>query len=183
MTVWELWLPILVAGVATHIFSTLAWTVLPHHKPEMQGLNENEAGLTDLLVSSSVAPGAYLFPFPADMKGCSSEEFKQKQARCTGELVIWERPINMGAAIAKTLTFFLVTAFVIGYLASFSVPRGAEFLPVFRFATTAGLLAHCFAKFPHVFWFPKPIVMSLVDGVVYAVITGLAFGLLWPAAS
>ena len=34
MTVYQLWLPIVATGVATRVWSTLAWTILPHHKPE-----------------------------------------------------------------------------------------------------------------------------------------------------
>ncbi len=168
MNVIDLWLPILLAGLATHIASTLAWTVLPHHKPEMKGLGaEKEEELQDWVADSGLPAGSYLFPFPEDMKECNSDAFKSKQGKCLGELVLWDQPVNMGAAIGKTLAFFFVAAFTIGYLASIALPVGADKLLVFRFVTTAGLLAHCFAKFPHVFWFPTKVAMSLVDGAAY----------------
>ena len=57
MSVFDLWLPILLAGLATHVFSTLAWTVLPHHKPEIKGLGDKEEELMDLVERSGLACG------------------------------------------------------------------------------------------------------------------------------
>ena len=88
----------------------------------------------------------------------------------------------MPLAILKTVTFFFVAAFVIGYLAALALPAGAEFGRVVQFVATAGLLTHCAAHFPHVFWFSRRIAMELVDGVVYAIVTGLIFAALWPSA-
>jgi uncharacterized membrane protein len=110
----------------------------------------------------------------------ASEEFKQKQAKCCGELLLWLSPINMGIAIGKTLLFFLIVAFVIAYLASLALPEGAAFMQVFQFVTTAGLLAHCAGIFPGVFWFQRKIAMDLVDKTAYAIVTGLIFAALWP---
>lgn len=179
MSVFELWLPILLTGLATHIASTLAWTVLPHHKPELKGLGDKEEELMDWAADSAIPAGNYLFPFTEDMKEAGSDAFKQKQGQCRGQLVLWDKPVNMGAAIGKTLAFFFVAAFSIAYLASFSLPADADKMTAFRFFTLAGVLTHCFAKFPHVFWFPHKLAMSLVDGVAYALITGGIFAFFW----
>lgn len=181
MSVTELWLPILLAGVATHIASTIAWTVLPHHKPEWKGLGDDEDGLQDWIAGREIPAGQYLFPFASGMKEADCDAIKEKQQKCRGMLLLYQRPVNMGAAIGKTLAFFLVAAFMIGYLAAFSVPSGASFWHVFRFVSTAGILTHCFARFPHVFWFPEKIAMSLLDGVVYSLITAGVFAALWPS--
>ena len=86
-----------------------------------------------------------------------------------------------GATAFFLTTFFFVAAFVIAYLASLGLSRGASFLDVFRFVTTAGLLTHCAGQFPGVFWFRRRVAMDLLDGVAYAVATGLIFAALWPA--
>ncbi|TWT78064.1 hypothetical protein Pla123a_08530 [Posidoniimonas polymericola] len=182
LSLTDLWLPILLSGVATHIASTVAWTVLPHHKPEFKGLGATEEKLVDLLQADQVGPGQYMLPYCNDMKEAGEPAFQEKQRRCTGMLSVYDRPVNMGAAIFKTLAFFLVAAFVIGYLASIGLPRGAASIDVLRFVTTAGLLAHCFARFPAVYWFPQKTAMSLLDGAAYAAVTGLLFTVLWPAA-
>ncbi len=180
MSVWELWLPILLAGLATHVLSTLAWMVLPHHKPDWQALPVEDE-LIELLDAKKVPAAQYLFPFTRDPQEMKSEAFQAKQGKCRGMIVLWATPPNMGAAIGLTLGFFFVAAFVIGYLASLAVPRGETFMNVFQFVTTAGLLTHCAAHFPGVFWFRRRIAMDLLDGVAFALATGLIFAALWPA--
>lgn len=180
MTVLELWLPILLAGVACHVASTLAWTVLPHHKPEYRGAGDKEGALMDWVAQSGLAPGNYVFPHCQDMQEARSEDYARRQGKCVGMLSIWPGPVNMSRAIVQTLVFFLVAAFVIGYVASIGLPEGAQRSDVFRLVFTVGVLTHCFAKFPHVFWFPTRYAMSVVDGVVYAALTAGVFTLLWP---
>jgi hypothetical protein len=35
--VFDLWMPIVLSGIAVFIVSALAWTVFPHHKKESMG--------------------------------------------------------------------------------------------------------------------------------------------------
>ncbi|MCM2372631.1 hypothetical protein [Aporhodopirellula aestuarii] len=181
MTVFDLWLPIVLSGLATHILSTLNWMVFPHHKPEWQKLPAEDQ-LQDMVVLEKIPAGQYMLPFTDRPEEMKSEAFQGKQAKCTGMLILWERPINMMSAIGKTIAFFMVAAFVIGYLASLALAPGASFGTVMQFVVTAGLLTHCAAHFPHVFWFKRRIAMELLDGVVYAVVTGLIFAIVWPSA-
>lgn len=181
MRVYDLWLPIVLSGLATHIMSTLAWMVLPHHKPEWKGLPaENE--VIDLLRQRGVGPGQYVFPHTRDPKVMASEEFQRKQGKCRGTLILWSTPPNMGQAIGLTLAFFFLAAFSIGYLATLGVAAGAPFMKVFQFVATAGILAHCYGEFPGVFWFRRKVAMDLVDKLAYALVTGLIFAALWPRA-
>lgn len=175
MTVYDLWLPILASGLANHVLSTLAWMVMPHHKPEWKKL-PIEDELTNLLTKHQTVAGQFIFPFGHDQKSPDG----QARGKCQGMLVLWEKPVQMGQAIGLTLLSFLVIAFVVGYLASIALPRGAEFMKVLQFVTTAGLLAHVSANFPHVFWFKRKIAMEVLDGVIFALATGLIFAALWP---
>ena len=181
MSVWDLWLPIVLTGVATHVISTIAWMVMPHHKPEWKKLSAEDDFLK-WIGDKQISPDQYLFPFTQDSAEMNSEPFKQKQAQCSGMFILWATPPNMGKSIGLTLLFFFLAAFVIGYLASLGLPNGATFLAVFQFVTTAGLLTHCAGQFPGVFWFRRRVAMDLADGVVHAVVTGLIFAALWPAA-
>lgn len=181
MSVFQLWLPIALAGLATHILSTIAWMVSPHHKPEWTKM-PHEDEFQNFLDEKKIEADQYLFPYSQDPNEMKSEEFKQKQAKCRGMLILWKSPPNMGQAIGMTLAFFFVAAFIIGYLASLGVPAGASFMEVFQFVTTAALLTHCAGQFPGVFWFKRRVAMDMVDGVVFAIATGLIFALLWPGA-
>ena len=181
MTVFDLWKPIVATGIATHVWSTLAWTALPHHKPEWTKVPVEDQ-LQDLIANQQVPAGQYMFPFAEGGKDAATEEFKQKNAKCRGMLIVWAHPLTMGGAIIKTLAWFFVAAFTIGYLSSLALAPGAPFQKVIQFVTTAGLLTHVAAHFPHVFWFRRKIAMEVVDGVIQAAITGLIFAALWPAA-
>lgn len=183
MSVFDLWLPILLSGVATHIASTIAWTVSPHHKPEWKKLPA-EDDLLDLLDEKQVAAAQYLFPYADDPKEMGTPEFQEKmKTRCRGMLVLWPKPVSMGQAIGLTFAFFMVAAFVIGYLSSVAFAPGADRMDVFRLVFTAGLLCHAAGPFPGVFWFRQHFAMEVLDGVVYALITAGLFAWLWPAAS
>lgn len=182
MTVLELWLPIVLSGLATHVLSTIAWMVLPHHKPEW-GRLPDEDEFQDWIREKGVPAGQYLFPFAESPDEMKSEAFLARRGKCNGMLVLWGEVPNMGLAIGQTLAFFLVAAFAIGYLDSLALPREASFGKVFRFTTTAALLTHCFGLFPGVFWFRRRIAMDLADKVVFALATGLVFAALWPASA
>lgn len=179
MTVYDLWLPILVSGAVTHVISTIAWMAMPHHKPEWQPMPSEDEFL-EWSKQRGIKPGQYMFPFASDGKQASSDEFKKKQAICTGMLIYWPTPLNMGKAVGFTLASFMIIAFVIGYIASMGLPAGTPFMRVFQFVTTVGLLAHCAANFPHVFWFRRKIAMEVLDGILHALATGLIFAALWP---
>jgi hypothetical protein len=181
MSTLDLWLPILLAGVATHILSTLFWTAFPHHKPEWNKIPVEDEFI-DWLNAKQVPANQYMFPYADSGAEANNPEFKAKQAKCRGMLVLWPEPIAMGPAILKTLLFFLFAAFSVGYVGSLALKPGASFSEVFRVVTTVGLLTHIYAKFPAVFWFKEQIAMSVLDGLAYAVATGLIFAAMWPAA-
>jgi hypothetical protein len=89
----------------------------------------------------------------------------------------------MGVNMACTLAFFIVANFVIAYLASIAVPAGADFLTVFRFVGTAGILTYGTANILNGIWFGRKMVADIVDGIAYGLITGLVFAWLWPGGS
>lgn len=181
MKVFDLWLPIVASGLATHIWSSLAWMVLPHHKPEWEKFPAEDE-LQDLMVNRSVPVGQYMIPFTHGGQEVMSEEFQRKLNKRRGMFVVWPSgPMSMGKAIGCTLGFFFVAAFMIAYLASLALPAGSSFGKVFQFVGTAGLMTYCAAHFPHVFWFKRKISMELLDGLVMAILTAGIFAALWPA--
>lgn len=183
MTVFDLWLPILLTGLATHIASTIAWMALPHHKPEWQKLSAEDE-LLGLLSDRQVPAGQYLFPWAHDGAEMNSPEYKTKVATCRGTLILWPSPPNMGKAIGLTLGFFMLTAFLIGYLAATAFRPGVEDkLDLAAVTFTAGVLVHVLGPFPNAFWFRRKVAMEMLDGVVYAAITAGLFTWLWPSVA
>lgn len=168
----DLWLPILAAWLAVHVLSTLAWTVLPHHKPEWKHL-PYEGDLGTALMAADAKPGEqYLLS--------TGEAHDTDPGKCRGMVILWDHTPNMGKNIGMTLGFFLFAAVTIGYLASMALPKEAATLDVFRFTATTALLTHAAAGIPTIIWFRRKFLMDLIDGIVYALATGAAFALLWP---
>ncbi len=177
MSVFDLWLPIVVGAVAVHVASTLAWTALPHHVPEWKPMPD-EGELTALLKQHATPAGQYVFPHP---KGPQQEKQNpDPNAPYQGTLILYDKPISMGAAIGKTLAFFFLATFVIGYLASLGLSPQSSRLDVFRFVFVAGLLTHVAGRFPGAFWFKRKTLLDSIDGTVYALLTAGVFVWLWP---
>jgi hypothetical protein len=180
-SVWSLWLPILVSGIALFFASWAAWMLLPHHKSEWQGL-PNEDAVLDVLRSTNVPPGQYMFPYSCKPEDWQSEEFKLRREKGpTGTLTTWAKPPNMGVNMLCTLLFFIIANFVIGYLAGIALDPGEAFMKVFRFVGTAGILTYGTANILNGIWFGRKMVADIIDGVAYGLITGLIFAALWPA--
>lgn len=181
MSVFELWLPIVIGGFLVHVASFLAWVVLPHHKPEWRKLDA-EDDLIDLIDSKNIPTGQYIFPFAMGPEA-ETEEHKQKAAKCRGMLVLWPHVPSMGVNISLTLAYFLAVTFVIGYLASLALAPGAKAMDVFQVAFTAAFLTHVAGGLQQVIWFRRKVLMEVLDGLAYSIITGLAFALMWPGAA
>ncbi|MHC5024233.1 MAG: hypothetical protein ACYTGG_10040 [Planctomycetota bacterium] len=185
VSVFSLWLPILLAAVVVFIASFLAWMVLPHHKPDFKGLQNEDEFLAGIRARKP-EPGQYAFPFCDDYAKMKDPEFKKRMDTGPhGMLMVWPGPPNMGKALALTFVFYLVVGFCVAYLASFHLGRGADFMPVFRFTGAAAIMIYTLGFIPNAIWFGRTrrsVVMDVIDCVVYGFLTGLVFAILWPAA-
>jgi hypothetical protein len=182
-SVWSLWLPILISGFAIFLASCAAWMVLPHHKKEWIGL-PNEDAMMRQIEGDNLPPGQYCFPYAANPEDCKTEAYKAKmQAGPRGTLTLWRDPPNMAVNIICTLAFFLIANFTIGYLAGIALDPGEDFMKVFRFVGTAGILTYGTANILNGIWFGRKMVADIIDGVAYGLITGAIFAAMWPGPS
>ena len=179
----DLWLPIILSGIALFFASWAAWMVLPHHKSEWEGL-PNEEAIMGATRNANIPPGQYMFPYAPNPEDWKSEEHKRRvQAGPNGTLTIWEKPPSMGMNMLCTFLFFTIANFVIGYLAGMANPPGETFMEVFRFVGTAGILTYGTANILNGIWFGRKMVADIIDGVAYGLITGLIFAAMWPGAA
>ena len=179
----SLWLPILLSTAALFFLSFLAWMVLPHHKKDWNGLPD-EAAFGKAVSDLNLQPGNYSFPYFESNEEMKSPEFLQRQQQGpNGTLQLWNGPCNMGKCLFCQFTFFLVTNFCLAYLATMGVQAGANFMQVFRFVGTAGILTYTAASVPGSIWFNLRLPGYIVDGLMYGLATGAVFACFWPAAS
>jgi len=186
----ELWLTILIATVAVFFASSIMWMLMPHHKKDIQFLEENEKGYIDAMKSLDIKPGLYMYPGCDHSKSQSDERKTQIKenwdAGPWGVLTIYSGKPNFGMNLIKTFLAFLVITIFVAYITGIGVAPGADYMHVFRVAGATALLGHCMGGLCGAFFMGKPtrfIITDFIDGVVYALITAGILASMWPAAS
>lgn len=178
----SLWLPILVSAVALFFLSFLSWMVLPHHKSDWKGVPDDQA-FRDALNGLNIPPGNYMFPYAETSAEMQSAEFLERQRQGpNGTLQLWEGLNSMSRNLVMQFLYLLGSAFCLAYLGTLGLASGADFMAVFRFMGTAGILMFTAGSIPHAIWFKFRLPGYLVDGLLNGLAVGLIFASLWPAA-
>jgi hypothetical protein len=177
----SLLLPVLVSGVALFFASFLTWMVLQIHKQDWVKL-EKEDDIIAALKTAEVPNGNFMIPGCVDMAEMKSEEYTKKYEDGPRAVLTVFANVGMGRNLGLTFVYFLVVSFCLAYLAQLHIPARADFMTVFRFVATAGLMTFLAAIVQHAIWFHNRIVGHIIESVLYAVIVGAIFGAMWPAA-
>lgn len=182
-----LWVPILASAAAVWVTSAIIWMVLPHHAKDFKKLPDEDAFIA-FIKNAGLPPGVYGYPEFGSHSDAKKEDVKKKwDEGCMGMLYVWAKP-NMGRNMVLSFLVYLVIGLLIAYLSwnAFSGNPGgakdASFGSVMQVSGTAGVLAYCTALIPNGIWFQTPgrtLLMNLIDGVAYGLITGLIFAALW----
>ena len=182
----DLWLPIVVAAVFVFVASSISHMVLQLHNKDCAKL-ENEGPVLDAIRSAGVPPGEYFFPGCEGMKEMGTPEMmeKYKQGPVGFMTVFPPGPPAIGKSLAQWFVYSLIIGAFVAYVADFSLMPGTDYLAVFRLTGTVAFLAYGIASIPGSIW--KGVAWSttgkfIFDGLVYGLVTGGAFGWLWPAA-
>ena len=72
---------------------------------------------------------------------------------------------------------------LVAYVACLTLNAGADYMAVFRLTATVAWLAYGTATVPEAIWFGRPwssIFKGFGDALIFALLTGGAFGWLWP---
>ena len=184
VTILDLWLPIVLSGVAIFFLSFIVWMVLPHHRSDWAKMPDEDAAMNTL---GDIPSGQYTFPHcgsPEMMK--DPEWVKKAEDGPSGLLVIRPRgPMNMGKSMFVSFVYNIVIGIVVAYLATIAFERGEDALTVFRFTATTAFLGCAGALGWNAIWFShswSSTLKSACDGLLYGIATGLIFMWMWPAA-
>lgn len=187
MDLLALWVPIVLSAGAVWVVSTVFGMPFLHHKNDWVGLPpaEEDAFMTFIRSrGNGMAPGNYLFPDFRTREAMESERVgRALREGPVGHLSLWRPPLGMGGKLAATFFVHLAASTLIAYLACITLPRAAEHARVFQVVGSAGILAYCFSFIPNAVWFGasgRTIMLGIIDGVVYGVITGAIFAWRWP---
>lgn len=170
----DLWMPIVLSAVFVWIASSIMHMVLPHHKSELQGL-EDESKLVDAI--KGVQAGQYMFPW-GTMEDMKNPEFIEKMKKGpSGVLTIWPGPSNMGRNLGLMFVFYLVVGVFVAYVGSHTLAADDEYLRTFRVIGTMAFMAYGLGFIPIIIWFGfKGFWTYTFDALIYALLTAGTFG-------
>jgi hypothetical protein len=181
--VMSLWVPILLSAVVVFIASSILHMVLTYHRGDFKAL-PMEADVLDSL--RRVPPGDYLAPYASSAAAMKAPAFIEK--RMKGPLLVMTvipgGPPTMGAQLAMWFVYSLVVSLFAGYIASRALEPGThDYLDVFRFVGTSAFMGYSLALVQNSIWYKRnwgATIKSMIDGLVYALLTAGTFGWLWP---
>ena len=180
----SLWLPILVSSVIVFLVSAVIHTAPLWHKADYPAVPDEER-LRNALRPLALAPGEYMVPRAVGSAEMKSPEFAEKLRTGPNMIltVMPSGPWSMATNLGQWFVYVLVVGIMAAYVAGRAVPPGSEYLAVFRFAGTAAFLAYSVALWQMSIWFRRSwrlTIWSTVDGLIYALLTAVVFGWLWP---
>lgn len=180
-----LWLPIVLSAVFVFVASALINMFLKFwHTPDYRQFT-NEDEVRAAISKGSSAPGQYVLPYckPEAMK---DPAMKEKFAQGPLGMVNLRRAgsVNMGASLLQWFLFCILVSLFCA-MAAIIVPPGEPHM-AFHTVALAALMAYAFGCFTDAIWWSVPWKTAfkyIVDGIIYALITGFTFEWLWPAAT
>lgn len=181
-----LWLPIIVSTVVVFILSSIINMFLPWHKGDFAPLPNGES-IAATLNAANVAAGDYMYPRPAGMEEMRSPEHKERFLRGPVVLMTVARPktLSMGKQLTSWFIFVLLISALAACMAVMTVPTAGEYHLDHQIFHVVGLftwVAYALAVWPLSIWYSRSwrstLTMTL-DGLIYAVATGLVFVWLW----
>ena len=184
VSVSELWLAILLAGLLCWVASALVHMLIKYHNADYKPLS-NEQEVSAALRAQSPLPALYSVPYCVDMKAMG-EESMQKKFNDGPVAMVTVMPNGMppmGTLLSQQLLFFVFGSLLIGYLATISIAGNADGMMVFRQVFIASFLTYGWGQIPYSIWMGQPwsnCLRYLIDALIYAGVTAGTFALLWP---
>lgn len=183
--VTALWLPILVAAVLVFIASSIVHMALGYHAGDYAALPRQDA-VQEALRPFGLSPGDYLLPKPASIKEMNSAGFKDKYGQGPSFIMTVFPPGQnfMGWQLLSWFLYCVLVGLFAGYVAGITIGPAADYRLVFRVTGTVAFAGYALALMQQSIWYRRrwrTTLVSMVDGLVYALLTAGAFGWLWPA--
>ena len=185
--IFSLWLPILLAGVAVFLTSSVVHMLLPHHRKDFRKVPD-EDGLMAALRRFDIPPGDYITPCAeGDTAAMKSPEFKAKAEAGPIVLMTVMPKGSFGQGMGKTMTvwflFCVLVSFFTAYAAELALGSGAHYMAVFRFTGTVAFGFYALGSWPRSIWYKASwatTLKSTADSFLYGLMTAGVFGWLWP---
>ena len=178
MTIMTLWQPILLSAVLAFIAGSVIWMAMPWHKKDWNMVADQEGARRAL---AGLVPGQYNLPHTPDMKALEDPDMQQKfkDGPVAFITIVPSGLPAMGSKLVLMFAYNLLVAVVCAYFISRTAPADADYLAIFRISGAVAFVAYGMAYFQESVWFGRPwsaTMKTFLDALIYAVLTGGAFG-------
>jgi hypothetical protein len=182
--VMSLWMPILLSAVIVFVASSLIHMVLGYHKNDFRRLPD-EDGVLEALGKFEIPPGDYNVPCAGSMAAMKDPAFVAKLKKGPVLIATFLKPggFDMGSNLLQWFVYCVVVSLFAAYVTGIAMGPGDHYRPVFRMVSTVAFAGYVLAQWQSTIWYKKSVGTTLrntLDGLVYALLTGGAFGWLWP---
>jgi hypothetical protein len=180
----ELWLPILLSAIIIFVVSSLIHTVLPWHKGDYPKLPDEEK-FRSTVRPLAIPPGDYGVPRPMSMQEMKSAEFdaKMTEGPVMFITVAPNGPMSMTGSLVGWFIYTLVVGVIVAYAGTLALEIGSGYRGVFRVVSVAAFCCYALALPQMSVWYHRGwrvTLVSMFDGLIYALLTAGTFGWLWP---
>ena len=182
----SLWIPVIVSAVVVFIGSSIIHMALKYHQADYKPI-PNEENVREALRKAGAAPGVYVTPHCQDMKQMKDPAMIEKYEK--GPVALISLLPKGAPAMQKLLSlwfaFNILVSFVAAYIARITLMPGADGMLVMRVTGTIAFAAYGLSHVSDSIWKGQPwsnTGRSLIDSIIYSLLTGLTFRLLWPGA-
>lgn len=185
MTAFDaLWLPVLLSTVIVFVASAVIHMAPLWHSKDYPAVPGEDRAM-EALRPLAIPPGDYMLPRASDQKEMQSTAFieKMKAGPVAVLAVMPNGPGSMGRNLTLWFVYVLAVGLLIAYVASRVIAPGADYMPVFRLTSVTAFIAYAAALWQMAIWYGRSwgvTVRDTLDALIYGLLTGGAFGWLWP---
>jgi hypothetical protein len=177
-------IPILLSAVFVFMASSIIHMVLKYHQNDFSRV-PNEDDVLEALRRLKVTPGDYCAPYAGSMEAMKSAPFleKFKKGPVVTMTVSAGGEMSMGSQLINWFLYSVLISVFAAYLTGRVLPAGAPYLEVFRVAGTVAFMGYAMALPQFSIWYKRnwgTTLRSMIDGLLYSLLTAGAFGWLWP---
>ena len=182
----SLLIPLGLSAVLVFIASSVIHMMTPLHKPDLKRL-PNEDAVMNALRPLNIPPGDYGMPMAGSMDAMKTPEFQAKYAAGPVGFITMRPngPMSMTGNLVNWFIYCVVVSFFTAYVCSRAMGPGTDYLRVFQIAGCVSFMGYWLSLPQNSIWWSRSwgwTFRSAIDGLLYAGLTGGAFGWLWPAA-
>ena len=182
--IMSLWVPILLSAVLVFIVSSIIHMALPWHRGDMKRLPAEDE-VMEAIRRANVPPGDYMAPYAGSMAAMKDPAFLEKRMKgpIVSMTVVQGGPPSMGSSLFLWFLYSVLVSLLAAYVTGHALGPGAHYMTVFRFISATAFMGYSLALLQNSIWY-KPnwgaTIKTMIDGLLYGLVTAGAFGWLWP---